>query len=227
MSVTTEKSPEDVTIFLSDGMTCTQSPSSYRILWWPFGVCFLAAWWLNHPFETYWSIWIISPSRDENKTYLKPPPRFYLTSKLVTKIKRTFCNRKICNRKLFVSYNFLPIFSQHEEICVWLPTFANLPDVARLGKITFAAVFCLQTCSSCATPHNWHHRIENGTWSTIIILSNIITYHIWAILYMIKIYLEPKGSLLWMKGVFGNMKIPPAKKDSQVNLYNNFPQLIS
>lgn len=166
-------------------------------------------------------------SRDENKTYSKPPPRFYLTSKLVTKIKRTFCNRKICNRKLFVSYNFLPIFSQHEEIYVWLPTFANLPDVARLGKITFAAVFCLQTCSSCATPHNWHHRIENGTWSTIIILSNIITYHIWAILYMIKIYLEPKGSLLWMKGVFGNMKIPPAKKDSQVNLYNNFPQLIS
>ncbi len=24
-------------------------------------------WWLNHPFEQYWSNWIISPTRGENK----------------------------------------------------------------------------------------------------------------------------------------------------------------
>ena len=28
-----------------------------------------------NPFEKYWSNWIISPGRDENKKYLKPPPR--------------------------------------------------------------------------------------------------------------------------------------------------------
>ena len=28
-----------------------------------------------NPFEKYYSIWIISPGRGENKTYLKPPPR--------------------------------------------------------------------------------------------------------------------------------------------------------
>jgi len=27
-----------------------------------------------NPFEKYESNWIISPGRDENKTYLKPPP---------------------------------------------------------------------------------------------------------------------------------------------------------
>lgn len=28
-----------------------------------------------NPIETYWPNWAISPSRDENETYLKPPPR--------------------------------------------------------------------------------------------------------------------------------------------------------
>ena len=31
-----------------------------------------------NPFEKYQSNWIISPNRDEHKTYLKPPPSFFL-----------------------------------------------------------------------------------------------------------------------------------------------------
>ena len=38
----------------------------------------LSSWWLNQPTlkKMRTSNWIISPSRDQNTTYLKPPPRF-------------------------------------------------------------------------------------------------------------------------------------------------------
>ena len=34
-----------------------------------------------NPFEKYQSNWIISQGRDENKKYLKPPPRFVPSGK--------------------------------------------------------------------------------------------------------------------------------------------------
>ena len=37
---------------------------------------YISSWWFQ-PIWKYLSNWIISPGRDENKTYLKPPPRFY------------------------------------------------------------------------------------------------------------------------------------------------------
>ena len=41
-----------------------------------------------NPSEKYWSNWIISPSRGENKKYLKPPPRGFYVSPIDRKSKK-------------------------------------------------------------------------------------------------------------------------------------------
>ena len=103
---------------------------------------YISSWWFQ-PIWKYLSNWIISPGRDENKTYLKPPPRFYRGSfwGLINKPRQNHPLQKVISfQRYFRSFGKITVpasLSPRPGLENWSYTWQNLSPQQKHGNAHF------------------------------------------------------------------------------------------
>ena len=105
------------------------------------------------PSEKYWSNWIISPSRDENKKYLKPPPSI---SQKFDKTEKCFPNHDIHDVQYLYRIARVKVTLQQmggksivRQICTWFQRRCHLPHRQNIGRDLGAWVFLSSRILAC------------------------------------------------------------------------------